>query len=197
MLRFFSNQELSAGLSIPLARWKRWSREFLPPDPLGGLQSGVTRQFSVDEVLIVFLAGYLVAELKTSVPDARQILKDLTPCLRDIGLFANSRVHERFRVGLTNPISSYTIFIYRDRSEPGLAARFTYALRGEISRTPQDHGGRTVYNERYIEERIPLSAQSMPRQLSSRTLNISAMADFFVSALCLDRGHFPILSGWG
>ncbi|MGB5618815.1 MAG: hypothetical protein WBM78_18385 [Desulfobacterales bacterium] len=197
MLRFFSNRELSAGLSIPLARWKRWSREFLPPDPLGGLQSGVARQFSVDEALIVFLGGHLVAELKTSVPDARQILKDLTSCLRDIGLFANSRIHERFSAGAADAIIFYTIFIYRERTEPGLAARFTYMLRGEISRTSQDHGGRTVYLERYIEERIPLLAQSLPKQLSSRTLYISTMAVFFVNALGLDKGHFPILSGQG
>jgi hypothetical protein len=193
MLRFFSNRELSAGLSIPLAKWKRWSREFLPPDPLGGLQSGVTRQFSVDEAIIVFVGGHLVSELKTSVPDARQILNDLTSYLRDIGLFANSRVHERFSAGLTNPISSYSIFIYRDLSEPSLAARFTYTLRGQISRTPQDHGGRAIYLERYIEERIPLSAPSLPNQLSSRTLHISAIADFFVNALGLDKGHFAIL----
>jgi hypothetical protein len=195
MLRFFSNRELSAGLSIPLAKWKRWSREFLPPDPLGGLQSGVTRQFSVDEALIVFLGGHLVAELKTSVPDARQILKDLTPCLRDIGLFAKSRVHERFSAGSTDQITFYTLFIYRNSTETGAAARFTYTLRGEISRTSQDQGSRTVYLERYIEERFPLSAQSLPKQLSSRTLYISAMADFFVNALGLDIGHFPILSG--
>jgi hypothetical protein len=195
MLRFFSNRELSAGLSIPLAKWKRWSREFLPPDPLGGLQSGVTRQYSVDEALIVFLGGHLVAELKTSVPDARQILKDLKPCLRDIGLFANSRIHARFCTGFTDPIAFYTIAINRDSADPGLAARFTYTLRGEISRSSQDGGGLTVYLERYIEERFPLSVPSLPKQLSSRTLNISVMAEFFVKALGLDKGHFPILSG--
>jgi hypothetical protein len=197
MLRFFSNRELSAGLSIPLARWKRWSREFLPPDPLGGLQSGVTRQFSVDEALIVFLGGHLVAELKMSVPDARQILQDLKPCLRDIGLFANSRIHERFSAGSTDSITFYTIFICRGSTKPGLTARFTYTLRGRISRSSQVHGGRTVYIEQYIEEHLPLSAQPLPKQLSSRTLYISAMADFFVNALGLDKGHFPILSGLG
>jgi hypothetical protein len=194
MLRFFSNRELSAGLSIPLARWKRWSREFLPPDPLGGLQSGVTRQFSVDEAMIVFLGGHLVAELKTSVPDARQILQDLTPCFRDIGLFANSRIHERFSTGFTDPIAFYSISICRDSIQPGLAARFSYTLRGQISRVLQDHGGRRVYLERYIEERLPPSAPALPKQLSSRTLNISAMADFFMNALGLDKGHFAILS---
>jgi hypothetical protein len=195
MLRFFSSRELSTGLSIPLARWKRWSREFLPPDPLGGLQSGVTRQFSVDEALIVFLGGHLVAELKTSVPDARQILKDLTPWLRDIGLFANSRIHERFSAGPADPIALYTISICRESTEPGHAPRFTYTLRGQISRTTQNRGGRPVCLERYIEERLPLSAQPSPRQLSSRTLNISAMADFFVSSLGLDEKHFSILDG--
>jgi len=195
MLRFFSNRELSSGLLIPLARWKRWSREFLPPDPLGGLQSGVTRQFSVDEALIVFLGGHLVSELKTSVPAARQILEDLTPCLRDIGLFANSRIHERFSAGSTDPIGFYTISIYRDSTEPGLAARFAYTLRGEISRSSQSRNGRTIYLERYIEERFPPSAQSLPRRLSGRTLNISAMAEFFVTALGLDKRYFPILRG--
>jgi hypothetical protein len=195
MLRFFSSRELSTGLSIPLAKWKRWSREFLPPDPLGGLQSGVTRQFSVDEALIIFLGGHLVSELKTSVPDARRILKDVSPCLSDIGLFANSRIHERFGAGSNDPIAFYTISICRDNTEPGLAGRFIYTLRGEISRSSQSRGDRTVYLERYIEERLPLSAPSLPIQLSSRTLNISAMAEYFVNALGLDKGHFPILSG--
>lgn len=194
MLRFFSNRELSSKLSIPLARWKRWSREFLPPDPLGGLQSGVARQFSVDEALIVFMGGHLVAELKASIPDARQILMDLNPCLRDIGFFANSRIHERFK---SDPITGYTIFIYHDRRAPGLAVRFSYTLRGDISRRAQEHGGRTVYLERYIEERMPPSTPSLPKQPSSRTLNISALADYFVNALGLDSGHFPILSGRG
>jgi hypothetical protein len=99
--------------------------------------------------------------------------------------------------GFTDPITSYTIFIYRDRTGPGLAARFTYTLRGEISRSLQDHDDRSFYLERYIEERLPFSAPSLPKQLSSRTLNISTMADFFVNALGLDKGHFPILSEMG
>jgi len=144
--------------------------------------------------MIVFLGGHLVAELKTSVPDARQILQDLTPCLRDIGLFANSRIHERFSAGSTDPIADYLISICRVSTQPGLAARFTYTLRGQISRSLQGYGGRRVYLERYIEERLPLSAPSLSKQLSSRTLNISAMADFFVNALGLDKGHFAILS---
>ena len=48
MIKFYTNRELSEKLSIGLSKWKRWSREFLPPDPLGGLQSGYARQYTQD-----------------------------------------------------------------------------------------------------------------------------------------------------
>ncbi len=77
MIRFYSSRELSRQLQIPLNRWKRWSREFLPPDPLGGLQSGYARQFSPREAFIVYLGGFLVSGLGFSIPQARQVLKEL------------------------------------------------------------------------------------------------------------------------
>ena len=77
MIKFYTNQELSRKLNISLARWKRWSREFLPPDPLGGLQSGYARQYNPDEAFAVLLGGYLVGDLKFTIPEARQILHDL------------------------------------------------------------------------------------------------------------------------
>ena len=78
MIRFYSSRELSRQLKIPLNRWKRWSREFLPPDPLGGLQSGYARQFSPREAFIVYLGGFLVSGLGFSIPQARQVLKELS-----------------------------------------------------------------------------------------------------------------------
>lgn len=196
MLRFFTSRELSDKLSIPPAKWKRWSREFLPPDPLGGLQSGVARQFSVDEALTVFTGGYLVAELKASIPAARQILTDLHSLLQNIGFFANSRIDQRFLSGSTEPILDYTIRIYRDRQSAAGAARFAYVLRGNLSGTSEEIKGRRVYTKRYIEELILPSPTSLPQRLSHRTLNLSALSDFFVTALGVDEGHFPILNGW-
>jgi hypothetical protein len=84
MLRYHSSRELAHLLQIPLNRWKRWSREFLPPDPLGGLQSGYARQFSTREAFIVYLGGFLVAGLGFSIPQARQIIKDLNGWLKKI-----------------------------------------------------------------------------------------------------------------
>ena len=33
-MKYYTNRELSRLFDINLATWKRWSREFLPPDPL-------------------------------------------------------------------------------------------------------------------------------------------------------------------
>jgi hypothetical protein len=77
MIKFYTNKELSQNFNVNLARWKRWSREFLAPDPLGGLQSGYARQYNPDEAFTVVLGGHLLGELKFSVPETKQILVDL------------------------------------------------------------------------------------------------------------------------
>ncbi len=77
MIQFYLNRELSDRLGIRLSRWKRWSREFLPPDPLGGLQSGFARQYSLQEAFHVYLGGHMVADLKFSIPETKIILGDL------------------------------------------------------------------------------------------------------------------------
>jgi hypothetical protein len=99
---YFQSKYLAAKFKINLAKWKRWSREFLPPDPLGGLRSGYARQFSHKEAFCVYLAGYLVSGLKFTVPETRQILADLDTWLRKQGFFAlpngadvNAKVVER------------------------------------------------------------------------------------------------------
>ena len=60
MVKLYTNRELSEKLGINLAKWKRWSREFLPPDPLGGMQSGFARQYYFSDVFTVRLGGHLV-----------------------------------------------------------------------------------------------------------------------------------------
>ena len=87
MIRFYTSREISKRLGINLARWKRWSREFLPPDPLGGLQSGYARQYNPNEAFTVFMAGYLVATLKFSIPEARTIMRDLDDWLVSGGYY--------------------------------------------------------------------------------------------------------------
>jgi hypothetical protein len=87
MIHYYTNRELSEKLEINLARWKRWSRSFLPPDPLGGMQSGYARQYAFKDLLKVFIGGYLLSHLKMSVPESRRVLADLSPWLKKKGFF--------------------------------------------------------------------------------------------------------------
>jgi hypothetical protein len=78
MNRRFTNRELAEGLQINLAKWKRWSREFLPPDPESGRQCGYARKYTVEDAFSVYLAGdFLVGTLKFSIPEAKRIYNDL------------------------------------------------------------------------------------------------------------------------
>ena len=88
MMIYYNSRDLSDNLNVNLSKWKRWVREFLPPDPLGGLQSGYARQFNLKEAFRVFLGGYLVSVLKFTIPEARQILKDLDNWLKLEGFYA-------------------------------------------------------------------------------------------------------------
>ena len=84
---YFKSKEISAILGINLAKWKRWSRDFLPPDPLGGLQSGVARQFNLRDVFKIYFGGYLVGDLCFTIPEAVRILSDLSPWLKKNGFY--------------------------------------------------------------------------------------------------------------
>jgi hypothetical protein len=84
-IHYYLARDLSTRLKVNLAKWKRWSREFLPPDPLGGQQSGFARQYSLRDAFIVALGGFLVGELKFAMPEARIILKELGPWLKRTG----------------------------------------------------------------------------------------------------------------
>ena len=195
MLRFFTNRELSRNLLIPLSKWKRWSREFLPPDPLGGLQSGVARRYSVDQALTVFIGGHLVAELKISIPEARQIMGDLRSCFNDIGAFAGTRIHHRYQLGEYGTISSFCIFLCRNSHASSGTSPYHYTVRGLTSRNMINVGPHQLHREEYFEVCVPISTQS-PLDIYKtkvKILPISALVDQFTSALDLDCRHFPIL----
>ena len=132
MIHYFTNREISIKLDINLARWKRWSRSFLPPDPLGGLQSGYARQYVFKDLFKVFLGGHLLSHLKLSIPDAQKVLADLAPWLKKAGfLELNGSVEKlKAKAGLDNPLSD-------------LFARFNVGKRQKSNRfwvlDPQNH----------------------------------------------------------
>jgi hypothetical protein len=195
MIKFFTNRELSKGLDINLAKWKRWSREFLLPDPLGGLQSGYARQYHPDEVFMVQLGGHLVSELKFTVPAAKQILKNLQWWLSHKGFYFNAKNHSELSNGIEALIKKYLILIYPERS---LEKEFTfqYSVKGIISNKPVRYQGFEIMEELYAESSIGTpSASGNSEEISNvKTLNITDVLDNFVSRMGLDRSHYPALS---
>ena len=185
MIKFYTNQELSQGLNIKLSRWKRWSREFLPPDPLGGFQSGYARQYNPDEAFTVFLGGYLVGDLKFSIPEARLILQDLRYWL----------VEHKFYFGYTDSVPSttkniheiqyYQIAICRlpvdDTSDPV----FIYFAKGVIANEVTTAKGIPVIQERFVGAAINSGKKALPIEevTSFRVLNITLLRKSFLNSL--------------
>jgi hypothetical protein len=195
MIKFFTNRDLSSQMAINLARWKRWSREFLPPDPLGGMQSGYARQYNPDDAFTVYLGGHLVSELKYAIPEARQILGDLRGWLADKGFCFDIKGNAVFREGVEALVKKYIIFIHQAKSVDQNFA-FCYIAKGIISKQPSRYKGFEVVEELYTETSIGLQ----PDQLASQdknivnTLNITEILDRFVTQMDLDRDHYPALS---
>jgi hypothetical protein len=161
---FFNSKYLSSCLGINLAKWKRWSREFLDPDPLGGFQSGYARQFSNKDAFKVFLGGYLVGELKFTITDAGQILSDLHSWLTR---------HQFYALPMQNskpPRQYHHIYIYR--REDG---KFGYAIRRLTEPALTVNGN--CYDERFGLKLIGLSPEFVRHNdfLHASVLSINAL----------------------
>jgi len=152
MLKYYLNRELSTRLEIPLSRWKRWSREFLPPDPLGGLQSGFARQYSIRDAFVVYLAGYLVSSQGYSIPEARQILHDLGGWLQKeiIGPFGTKQENPP-QTAVREPRCDLMIMPVQRNGR----SAFSYRLRMLVERRPlEGSGGRELWQVQYREHAI-------------------------------------------
>ena len=182
MIKFYSNKELSQTFSINLAKWKRWSREFLPPDPLGGLQSGYARQYNLNEAFTVFLGGHLVGNLKFTIPESRQILHDLHQWLVDHDFYYDFSGNANLKNKSAHPVRNYQIEIIStnitDDNYPGLR----YRVKATITSDPILINGVQMRRERFIESLIGAQVNE-PAQLNAesyRVLNISALRNTFL-----------------
>jgi len=191
MIKFYQNRELSEKLEVALSKWKRWSREFLPPDPLGGMQSGFARQYSIDDALNVFLGGYLVSGLKFSIPAARQILKDLQAWLQSHHFFyyfdhINGKTSPSNGSGL-----SYRIYILPEEERFRESLQFRYIIKQMLRSEPVSVAGHSERQERYLEERLRSARTSSGGEwtefektlLGARVLYVSNLHQTFLNAL--------------
>jgi len=186
MIKFYTNRELAQKFGLNLAKWKRWSREFLPPDPLGGLQSGFARQYTLKDAFRVYLAGFLVSELKYSIPATKEIIDELTAWLESEKLLAN---HDLVREGTKNatiPIEHHKVIISRKRSARD-ASRigFDIQIRGIISNTSDLYKGMQIRVERYVETLIHPADDSAAAAdaKSSQTLYMTNIIEYFLNRL--------------
>ena len=185
MIKFYTNKELAKTFNINLARWKRWSREFLPPDPLGGLQSGYARQYNLDQAFTVILGGHLVGDLKFSIPETKQILVDLHQWLVDHDFyFFISKTSET----ATDPmpdIDYYLLAISNQALRRDKIHGLSYWARGVLSVDSSNKPWVRVRQEHYIESSIGPKESESPRQNaeSYRVLNISGFRKRFLNQL--------------
>jgi hypothetical protein len=152
MIRYYTNRQLSGRFNINLAKWKRWSREFLPPDPLGGHQSGYARQYTQDDAFTVYLGGHLVADLRFTIPETKRILTDLSTWLGENGFYKNSGVEHNGVDDIFKMIDIFEIFICSGTDGSGNQNGFTYAVRGIISKKSIKVKGYAVEEVQYLEK---------------------------------------------
>ena len=184
MIKFYNNNELSQIFSLNLAKWKRWSREFLPPDPLGGLQSGYARQYNLDEAFTVFLGGNLVGDLKFTIPQSKQILHDLLQWLIDHGFYFDFIGNANPKNKSIHPVQNYQIAIYSMRVPvpDDIYPALRYRIKATMISDLDISNGVRIRQERFIESSIG-AIEHEAEQLNAesyRVLNISGLRNTFL-----------------
>ena len=185
MIKFYTNQELAHKFNINLARWKRWSREFLPPDPLGGLQSGYARQYNVHQAFTVYLGGHLVGDLKFSIPEARLILLDLQNWLAEHQFCSDYTRSDPSTTDRSQTNDDYQIAVYRSADADSGDSGFFYVIKGVIADEWEDADGVRVRQQRFIESAINTEKKAAASETAAsyRVLNISVLRNRFSSSL--------------
>ncbi|MEJ2037317.1 MAG: hypothetical protein P8X55_00090 [Desulfosarcinaceae bacterium] len=174
---YFKSKDLSDRLGFGLAKWKRWTREFLGPDPLGGLQSGYARQFNLRDAFRVFLGGILVSDLKYNIPESRKILSDLNNWLKKTGFY---QLHSG-----RDPLSTLQAPFYRIYIVTIAPVRFAYTIRAVEKIEP----GTTRLAESHIETYVLDSSAGSPDPVAfgemeaARVLGASALYRRFLESL--------------
>jgi len=188
MIRFYLNRELSIRLGFKLSRWKRWSREFLPPDPLGGLQSGFARQYSLPEAFQVYLGGHLVADLKLSIPVTKIILGDLKEWVTN--QFFSYPPPEK-RSAVQKSAKEYRIYIFMNHEPNQTVQKHSYMVRRVIDQERSHGKGARIVTERYIENWLkdgePFTesdkSDGVPYWMAARILYITKVYQIFMEQL--------------
>lgn len=184
-MKYYTNRELARLFSINLAKWKRWSREFLPPDPLGGLQSGYARQYHHDDAFTVYLGGHLVSDLRFTIPEAKCILSDLASWFAAAGYYENSVREAKARDSADGMVKDYQVYIRSQTDASIHSGRFLYTIRGILSEQETSLHGYPVRQIQFIEKSFSSEDVESPPARSDvvTLLNISDVFHRFLHCL--------------
>lgn len=191
MIRYYTNRELSQKLEINLARWKRWSRSFLAPDPLGGMQSGYARQYLFKDLFKVFLGGHLLSHHKLPLADSQQVLDDLSPWLKRNGFLDWDGTPG---AGLQHGPHANTYHIYFCPSQSPVARNgsgFRYLIRHTVDRQVDESVSGTSIVETYSETPVHVDSGECSMLLQDplvRMINLTALFQHAVKKLCRRQG---------
>lgn len=186
MIRYYTNRELAQKLEVNLARWKRWSRSFLPPDPLGGMQSGYARQYLFKDLFKVFLGGFLLGHLKLSVAESQKVLADISPWLEANGFYGwNNSTGTGEKSGPATTAQTL-YFCPATVGDSSGAAGFRYLIRKTIERVDSKPESDRRTSITYEETVIPRESEPGVVPVDHpevRVLNLTALFNTVVRKL--------------
>jgi hypothetical protein len=161
----------------------------LPPDPLGGLQSGYARQYNPDQAFTVFLGGYLVGELKFAIPEVRVILHDLHDWLVAHKFYFDYNGRTPSTEGNSVTVQYYQIAICRSADADTGGTGFFYFIKTVIADERINVHGTRLHQQRFIQLSINSgeTAVRVNEVTSYRVLNISLLRNRFLNALNGDK----------
>lgn len=188
MIKLFTNRELSDCLMINPARWKRWSREFLPPDPLAGRQSGYARQYYLNDAFLVFLGGHMVGALRLSIPEARQIMTDLESWLGENGYRFDPAGGRSGGTDATSSVIRHEIAAY-----PNEGGGFVYRVRSLLGREAHRQDGNPAVRETFYETWMPENVPPTADRAVPIVIAVSRILEKFAAAVDPDAQLFPHL----
>lgn len=178
----FKISNISKNLNFPHGKAKRYTREFLDPDPSATLQSGHARSLDTSEVYTIFLAYHLVSKHKFSIPETKKIMRDLKSWLVKRNLFPGA---EGSAESEKPKVRSWKITIQRTDK----FCQFNYMAEGLIQQEP--HGKYTAGNNTSLRiwrkeiVQFPILPDDVPEgrymidEFNLQVLRISYLSEIF------------------
>jgi len=153
-----TNTIMAEKLDIPLTKIRRWTKEFLPPDPMATRRSGYTRNFSDNDGFMVYVSGYLVSNLDFSFASARDIMKELSSWIYKIGLLPDIPSSAK-KSGIDRKIQDYEVSFFPLEKNVGWSYYIIGVAKETLSEL-KDAMGRDYYKGRrdYVAYQISESA---------------------------------------